>query len=99
MVLRCARRAGRDRAASAPGRAAGVDRFEANQDDKLLLDIKGTMSEAELHWIGLRLHGALQNKARRGALRIGAPTGYVWGGDRFELDPSCRGSALRLESG
>jgi len=59
----------------------------ANQDDKLLLDIKGTMSEAELHWIGLRLHGALQSKARRGALRIGAPTGYVWGGDRFELDP------------
>lgn len=59
----------------------------ANQDDKLLLDIKGTMSEAELHWLGLRLHGALQSKARRGALRIGAPTGYVWGGDRFELDP------------
>jgi DNA invertase Pin-like site-specific DNA recombinase len=59
----------------------------ANHDDKLLLDIKGTMSEAELHWIGLRLHGALASKARRGALRIGAPTGYVWGGDRFELDP------------
>jgi DNA invertase Pin-like site-specific DNA recombinase len=59
----------------------------ANQDDKLLLDIKGTMSEAELHWIGLRLHGALASKARRGALRIGPPTGYVWGGDHFELDP------------
>jgi hypothetical protein len=59
----------------------------ANQDDKLLLDIKGTMSEAELHWLSLRLHGALQSKARRGALRVGAPTGYVWGGDRFELDP------------
>jgi DNA invertase Pin-like site-specific DNA recombinase len=59
----------------------------ANQDDKLLLDIKGTMSEAELHWLGLRLHGALLSKARRGALRIGPPTGYVWGGDRFALDP------------
>ncbi len=59
----------------------------ADKDDKLLLDIKGTMSEAELHWIGLRLHGALLSKARRGALRIGPPTGYVWGGHRFELDP------------
>jgi DNA invertase Pin-like site-specific DNA recombinase len=59
----------------------------ADKDDKLLLDIKGTMSEAELHWIGLRLHGALQSKARRGQLRIGPPTGYVWGGHRFELDP------------
>jgi DNA invertase Pin-like site-specific DNA recombinase len=59
----------------------------SDKDDKLLLDIKGTMSEAELHWIGLRLHGALQSKARRGELRIGPPTGYVWGGDRFELDP------------
>jgi DNA invertase Pin-like site-specific DNA recombinase len=58
-----------------------------DKDDKLLLDIKGTMSEAELHWIGLRLHGALQSKARRGELRIGPPTGYVWGGHRFELDP------------
>jgi DNA invertase Pin-like site-specific DNA recombinase len=57
------------------------------QDDKLLLDIKGTMSEAELHWIGLRLHGALRSKARRGELRIGPPTGYVWNGRRFELDP------------
>ncbi len=59
----------------------------ANKDDKLLLDIKGTMSEAELHWIALRLHGALQSKARRGELRIGPPTGYLWGGQRFELDP------------
>jgi Recombinase/Recombinase zinc beta ribbon domain/Resolvase, N terminal domain len=58
-----------------------------DKDDKLLLDIKGTMSEAELHWIALRLHGALQSKARRGELRIGPPTGYVWGGHRFELDP------------
>lgn len=59
----------------------------SDKDDKLLLDIKGTMSEAELHWISLRLHGALRSKARRGELRIGPPTGYVWGGHRFELDP------------
>ena len=59
----------------------------ANGDDKLLLDIKGTMSEAELRWLGLRLHGALQSKARRGELRLTPPTRYVWGGERFELDP------------
>jgi len=69
----------------------------ANQDDKLLLDIKGTMSEAELHWLSLRLHGALASKARRGALRIGAPTGYVWSGDRFEMDPDeSVGAAIRV---
>jgi DNA invertase Pin-like site-specific DNA recombinase len=59
----------------------------ADKDDKLLLDIKGTFSEAELHWIGLRLQGALQSKARRGELRVGPPTGYVWGGHGFEFDP------------
>jgi len=58
-----------------------------DKDDKLLLDIKGTMSEAELHWLGLRLTGARLNKARRGELRIPAPTGYVWGGKGFKLDP------------
>jgi DNA invertase Pin-like site-specific DNA recombinase len=58
-----------------------------NKDDKLLLDIKGTMSEAELHWLGLRLTGARQSKARRGALRIPAPTGYVWGERGLDLDP------------
>jgi DNA invertase Pin-like site-specific DNA recombinase len=56
-------------------------------NDKLLLDLKGTMSEAELHWLRLRLTGARRSKARRGALRIQAPTGYVWGDDGFEKDP------------
>jgi DNA invertase Pin-like site-specific DNA recombinase len=58
-----------------------------NKDDKLLLDIKGTMSEAELHWLSLRLTGARLNKARRGELRIAPPTGYVWGGNGYKLDP------------
>lgn len=58
-----------------------------NCDDKLLLDFKGTMSEAELHWLGLRLTGARRSKARRGALRFPAPTGYLWGEAGFELDP------------
>jgi DNA invertase Pin-like site-specific DNA recombinase len=59
----------------------------ANKDDKLLLDLKGTMSEAELHWLGLRLQGGRRHKARRGELRLSAPTGYVWGGRGFILDP------------
>ncbi len=37
----------------------------ADGDDKLPLDLKGTMSEAELHWLGLRVVGARQSKARR----------------------------------
>jgi DNA invertase Pin-like site-specific DNA recombinase len=56
-------------------------------DDKLLLDFKGTMSEAELHWLRLRLNGAQRRKAQRGEMRFAAPTGYVWNGRRFEMDP------------
>jgi DNA invertase Pin-like site-specific DNA recombinase len=59
----------------------------ADKDDKLLLDLKGTMSEAELHWLSLRLAGARQSKARRGELRLPAPTGYVWTEQGFSLDP------------
>src|SRR6266508_2899296 len=58
-----------------------------NQDDKLLLELKGTMSEAEIHWLRLRLQGARQHKARRGALRMPASTGYLWGDRGFEMDP------------
>jgi DNA invertase Pin-like site-specific DNA recombinase len=58
-----------------------------NSDDKLLLDFKGTMSEAELHWLTLRLRGAQNSLAKRGELRFAAPTGYVWGGHGFEKDP------------
>jgi DNA invertase Pin-like site-specific DNA recombinase len=59
----------------------------ADRDDKLLLDIKGTMSEAELHWLGLRLTGALRSKARRGELHISVPTGYVWTDHGLCFDP------------
>ncbi len=58
-----------------------------DQDDKLLLELKGTMSEAEIHWLRLRLQGARQHKARRGALKMPAPTGYLWGEQGFEMDP------------
>jgi DNA invertase Pin-like site-specific DNA recombinase len=59
----------------------------SDRDDRLLLDLKGTMSEAELHWLRLRLVGGRLNKARRGELRMTAPTGYVWRDGHFELDP------------
>ena len=69
----------------------------SDRDDRLLLDLKGTMSEAELHWLRLRLVGGRLNKARRGALRLSAPTGYVWGDGRFTLDPEeAVRSAVRL---
>ena len=45
------------------------------------------MSEAELHWLRLRLNGAQRRKAQRGDLHFAAPTGYVWGDGGFEIDP------------
>jgi DNA invertase Pin-like site-specific DNA recombinase len=46
-------------------------------NDRLLLGLKGTMSEAELHVLRARLLGGQLNKARRGELWIRAPIGYV----------------------
>ena len=40
-------------------------------NDRLLLGLKGTMSEAELHIIRARLNGGIRNKAARGELRRG----------------------------
>src|SRR5947208_4671053 len=45
-------------------------------NDRLLLGLKGTMSEAELHLIRARLDGGLRNKARRGELRLALPVGF-----------------------
>jgi DNA invertase Pin-like site-specific DNA recombinase len=59
----------------------------SDKDDKMLLDLKGTMSEAELHWLRLRLVGGRMNKARRGELEIHPPTGYVWRDRGFAFDP------------
>lgn len=59
----------------------------ADGDDRMLLDIRGTMSAAELHWMRLRLVGGRLHKARRGELWRLAPTGYVWNGTRLEFDP------------
>jgi DNA invertase Pin-like site-specific DNA recombinase len=49
-------------------------------NDRLLLGLKGTMSEAELHLIRARLDGGLRNKAKRGELEMNLPVGL----DRVE---------------
>lgn len=48
-------------------------------NDRLLLGMKGTMAEAELHVIRARLEGGIRNKAARGELRRGLPVGFIWG--------------------
>ena len=48
-------------------------------NDRMLLGMKGTMSEAELHILRARLDGGIRNKAARGELRRGLPVGLVWG--------------------
>lgn len=50
----------------------------ANFNDRLLLGLKGTMSEAELHVLKARLLGGQRNKARRGELEMGLPIGLVY---------------------
>lgn len=47
-------------------------------NDRLLLGLKGTMSEAELYMLRSRLHGGLVNKAQRGELIFALPIGFVY---------------------
>ncbi|MDQ2630687.1 MAG: recombinase family protein [Actinomycetota bacterium] len=57
-------------------------------NDRLLLGLKGTLSEAELHVIRARLQGGIRNKARRGELRTPLPIGFVYDeAGRVVLDP------------
>jgi DNA invertase Pin-like site-specific DNA recombinase len=57
----------------------------ASFNDRLLLGLKGTMSEAELHVLRARLLGGIRNKAARGELRRGLPIGFVWGDEDGEV--------------
>jgi DNA invertase Pin-like site-specific DNA recombinase len=65
-------------------------------NDRLVLGLKGTMSEAELHVLRARLEGGIRNKAARGELRRGLPVGFLWGeadGEvRFHPDASVTGA-------
>ena len=57
-------------------------------NDRLLLGLKGTMSEAELHILKGRMHQARLSKAKRGDLYILPPLGYVkLPSGEFALDP------------
>lgn len=60
----------------------------AHFNDRLLLGLKGAMSEAELHVLRARLIGGQLNKARRGELWIRPPIGYVHDGKQgLVFDP------------
>ena len=57
-------------------------------NDRLLLGLKGTMSDAELHVLRARLRGGILNQARRGALKTPLPIGLVYdAADNVVLDP------------
>ena len=71
----------------------------ADFNDQLLLGLKGTMSQAELHFIRARLQGGKRNKAQRGELRFPLPVGFVYGDEPGSvlLDPDIEvQNAVRL---
>src|SRR5258707_3511105 len=59
----------------------------AEFNDGLVLGMKGTFAQAELHIIRARLHGGKLNKARKGELRFSLPVGFVFDDDKIALDP------------
>jgi DNA invertase Pin-like site-specific DNA recombinase len=68
-------------------------------NDRLLLGLKGAMSEAELHLLRARLRGGILNKARRGELRLPLPIGFARDTQgRTVLDPDrqVQGAVRRL---
>src|ERR671937_1389104 len=69
-------------------------------NDRLLLGLKGTMSEAELHVLRQRLEGGIRNKAQRGELRRGLPIGLVSGEEDGEVllppDEAVRGAIATI---
>src|SRR5688500_3719816 len=70
----------------------------AHFNDRLLLGLKRTMSEAELHVLKARLRGGILSRARRGELKQMVPVGFVHDAqDRVILDPDAQvQAAVRL---
>lgn len=63
----------------------------SSPNDRLLLGLKGTMSEFELTVLRRRLLEAALAKARRGELRLAVPIGYVWSADTgLDVTPDLR---------
>jgi DNA invertase Pin-like site-specific DNA recombinase len=63
----------------------------AHFNDRLLLGLKGAMSEAELHILKARLQGGMRSKASRGELEIPLPVGLVYAlNGTVVLDPDAR---------
>ena len=60
-----------------------------NFNDRLLLGLKATMSQAELHFMSLRLQGGKLNKAKKGELRFPLPVGFCY-------DPEGAPSSIRI---
>lgn len=57
-------------------------------NDRLLIGLKGTMGEAELHFLHARMIGGKENAASRGELRFPLPVGYVYdSGGKTIMDP------------
>jgi DNA invertase Pin-like site-specific DNA recombinase len=70
----------------------------ATFNDRLLLGLKGTMSEAELFVLRARLLGGVLNKARRGALKLALPIGLSYTDhNRIALDPDLHVQATMRE--
>ncbi len=67
-------------------------------NDRLLLGLKGTMSEAELHVLQARLKGGILHKASRAALKVPLPVGLVYAENQtVMLDPDAQiQQAVRL---
>ncbi|MCA7955779.1 recombinase family protein [Burkholderia seminalis] len=60
-------------------------------NDRLLLGMKGSISEFELNVLRTRMHDAKREKAHRGELRISVPVGYIWHRDvGLGFDPDAR---------
>jgi DNA invertase Pin-like site-specific DNA recombinase len=60
-------------------------------NDRLLLGLKGQMSEFELNLLRQRSSAAIQEKARRGELRLPLPVGFCWTSDgKIVKDPDQR---------
>ena len=58
-------------------------------NDRLLIGLKGTMGEAELHFLHARMIGGKENAASRGELRFPLPVGYIYDPDgRTIMDPN-----------